>query len=309
MAFTTLPTGATVAMNQRPDLILDSHDQPIGYSNYYGHRFTPSWYEDSAVNRTGLRLPDGTARYNPFTLAQSAIPVILGNKSTGGISATTGAFTLDTALPIAYTAAGAWMFLPADAVVGGLAGFYYCTFTTTTAGVVKKNATGTNLCYVDPSAAAFTPNIPAGTLTFAVGAAATWTATASADIALINTTVPAGILGATGRVHASYLMSTSNSGNAKAIKANFGAFAVLSTTTTTTLGFWAQRQIANVTAAAQVTSPVATLDEGTTAVAVRGTVDTTAAVAMNLTGQLHATDAGAGFIILESFSVQVHPGA
>lgn len=270
---------------------------------------TYTWTGSVWVAQPSATAMSTTERFAPVIVSQGAIPVILGNMSTAGISATTGAFSLDTALPAAYTAAGAWMFLPAGAIVGGLAGFYYCTFTTTQAGIVKKNSSGSNLCYISPDATAFTPTVPAGTLTFAVGAAAIWTATASADIALLNSTISANMMGASGKVKVSYQLATSNSVNAKAIKISFGAFSVLSTTTTTGVALWVTREISNVTTAAQVTASVDSLVEGAVGAAVRGTVNTTADVALKLFGQLHATDAGAGFIILEAFSVQVLPGA
>jgi len=265
-----------------------------------------SWNGSAWVLLTGYTNPvDSVARYSPVILAQNAtVPVILGNKSTGGISgtagATLGAFTLDTALPVIYPSA--WMFLPAGAVVGGAAGFYYCTFSSTTVGICYTN-------YVSPDTTAFEPSVPTGTLTKATGAAATWTATASADIALVNITVPAGIMGASGKARMSLVLSTTNSSNAKLVKASFGALAFLSSSTTTTLGEWIVREVANVTAAKQITSPLISVGPGTTGVALRGTVDTAAAVALKVFGQLHTTDAGAGYIILESYTVEVLSGA
>jgi len=265
-----------------------------------------SWNGSAWVLLTGYVNPiDSTARYSPVILAQgNAIPVILGNGSTGGISgtagATLGAFTLDVALPVVYPAA--WLFLPAGAVVGGAAGFYYCTFSSTTVGICYTN-------YISPDTTAFEPSTPTGTLTKATGAAATWVGTHSADIALVNITVPAGMMGASGKLRVSYTLSMTNSSNAKLVKSSFGAFAFLSSSTTTSLGQWVQREIANITAAKQLTAPLGTMGPGASAALIRGTVDTAAAVALKVFGQLHTTDAGAGYIILESYTVEVLSGA
>jgi len=293
-----------------PQLILPSsptpHGSPRGMSTWALRPLTGNFVGDTLkISDLGPNIVtvtwNGTAwaHSHPIVLAQGALPVILGPKSTGGISATTGAFTLDTALQATY--AQAWMFLPADAVVDGLAGLYYCTFSSSTEGICHTN--------YHAAATAFTPTVPTGTLVPAVGAAAAWAATATSDLAMLNITVPSGIMGATGKVRLSYLLSTSNSGNAKIVKCAFGALAVLSSSTTTTLSQWITREIANVTAAKQVISPVATLDQGTAAALLRGTVATTADVALTVTGQLHTTDAGAGAIVLESFTVEVLPGA
>lgn len=100
----------------------------------------------------------------PLSLAQSGVPVVL--PSSGTITSG-GAITLLTALPATYSG-GAWIYLPAGAVVGGSAGLYYCLFSSATVGAVKTN-------YVAAGSTAFTPYIPDGALVAAVGSGSAYT--------------------------------------------------------------------------------------------------------------------------------------
>src|SRR5574337_1133130 len=95
-------------------------------------------------------IPAGTKV--PYILAQSGVPVIVVPNGTVDAN---GTITLGTALSIVY-AGGAWIRLPAGAVVGGSAGLYWCVFSFTTQGQVYTH-------FAD-KAAIFIPVVPTGAL-------------------------------------------------------------------------------------------------------------------------------------------------
>ncbi|CAB4124425.1 hypothetical protein UFOVP61_1 [uncultured Caudovirales phage] len=148
----------------------------------------------------------------PLTLSQSAIPVIL---APNGTVATNGTITLGTALPAIY--ANAWVRLPAGAVVGGAAGLYYATFSSTTVGVITTT-------FAD-AATAFTPYIPASTIV-ATGSNSAYTQTTAADITLANITVPGGLMGANGATRARAIYSGTNNANSKLLATKIGAASI-----------------------------------------------------------------------------------
>lgn len=153
----------------------------------------------------GLVGPDGGTVGFPQILKQSAVPVILAPNGTVAVN---GTVTLGTALPVIY--ANAWVRLPAGAVVGGLAGLYYATFSSTTVGVITTT-------FIDP-ATAFTPYIPTGTVA-AVGSGSAYTQTTAADITLANITVPGGLMGVNGVLRIEPLFNSPNSANNRITKA------------------------------------------------------------------------------------------
>jgi hypothetical protein len=158
-------------------------------------------------------------------LAQSAVPVILAPNGT--IDAA-GVLTLGTSLPTTYSG-GAWVRLPAGAVVGGLAGLYWCTFSLVNTGAVKT-------LFVDP-ATPFTPYVPSVALVAAVGSGVAYTQTTGADITLCNVTVPGGSMGANGALRVATRWSFFNSaGNKIAIHKFGGSPAGLSNGHTTSGG-------------------------------------------------------------------------
>lgn len=84
-----------------------------------------------AFNTGGSTIRSGI----PTMLGRSAIPFV--SLSSGSVSAA-GAISAITALPLAY--ANAYCFFPANALATAIAaGWYYCTFSTTTAGTAFLN--------------------------------------------------------------------------------------------------------------------------------------------------------------------------
>jgi hypothetical protein len=118
-------------------------------------------------------------------------------------------------------------------------------------------------------------------------------------------TIPAGALGANGRVEVDALFSYTNSANAKTLKVKFGGtiFHQAAPTTTATdrvLTFTANRNTTN----SQV-GPAPGLSSGTsTGTAVTASVDTTAAVDITITEQLALNTET---VTLESYSVRLYP--
>ena len=129
---------------------------------------------------TNQRLGGSVA--SAFIIGQTCTSVFVVSS---GTVATSGVVTLTTALPGIFSG-GAWIHLPASAIVGGSAGLYWCVFSSTTVGQVYTN-------FVDASATEFTPYTPSGTLVAAVGSNSAYTQSTSA-ITVININIPSGTL-------------------------------------------------------------------------------------------------------------------
>ena len=230
----------------------------------------------------------------PYILAQSAVPVCL---APNGTVATNGIVTLGTALPTTYSG-GIWLRLPANAIVGGAAGLYWVVMSSTTVGQVYTN-------FADP-ATEFIPSIPSGALVAAVGSNAAYTQTTGADITLVNATLAGGSLGLNGTLETKLFESHPSNANNKTFRNKLGgttflAIAATTSLTSSTLGFATNRGVAN----AQTTGAQTASSFGINTIpALYLGVDTSAAVASTITGQLAvATD----FIVFERFCMNVMP--
>ena len=157
----------------------------------------------------------------PYVLAQSSVPVIL---VPNGTVATNGTVTLGTALPATYSG-GAWIRLPANAIVSGAAGLYWCVFSSTTVGQVYTN-------FADP-ASEFIPSIPVGTLVAATGSNSAYTQSTGADVTLVNVLLPANSMGVTGSLIISPFVASPNNANNKIWRTKSGSTNLNSTTNTT----------------------------------------------------------------------------
>ena len=215
----------------------------------------------------------------------NVIPVIIPNSST---VATNGSITL-TALPDTY-ALGAWVYLPAGAIVGGAAGFYWTVFSSTTAGIVKTN-------YVDPSATEFLPYVPTGTLTTAVGSNSAYVTPTASDIALINITLPANTVSVGSALKAFCRVTCSNAADAKTVKHLLGSTTIGSQAFTTSTGGTLTTATFSRANAKQI---MGTFGDSGIAATTFGTVNTAAASKFVITGQLAATT---GYIVLEAFTI------
>ena len=208
----------------------------------------------------------------PRIIYTQGLPMIVPGTGTTDAA---GAFTLGTALvPSTAIPAHAYCYWPANTVNDShAAGWYYCTFSTTTAGVMYQDA-------YTPSNTP--PTIPASPT--AATTANNWTGVTSAATA-ISITVPANSLGLNGKVVFPTLSTTqSNSANAKSVSVTFGAFAALTTTqgsvANTNQAAFSLKIANSASTAVQILS--GTIAANGFAVSVGGTVDTTADVTVSV---------------------------
>lgn len=201
-------------------------------------------------------------------LISVATPVLLpgsGTVATNGTIAITNAVT-------GLQAGACWIYLPAGAVVGGAAGYYYAAMTTNQAGQVYAS-------YQDP-ALPFVPFIPVAPVA-AVGSNAAYTAVVT-ELTMLNVRLPANAVSSNGKMTISARVSHLNGAPAKVINVKLGS-TVLATFNHTTTLFGAvdvslqNRGVANK----QVIS--AEVDSAVIA-ATYATLDTTADLAIIITG-------------------------
>jgi hypothetical protein len=233
--------------------------------------------------------------------AQSGTPVIIPNS---GTVATNGVLTIgSSAMPTTYNTPGAWVYLPADAVVGGAAGFYWSVWSSATQGQIYTE-------YVAEGAATqFTPYVPTGTLTAAVGSNSAYTQTTGTPIRLVNVNMPANTMGPNGVLDIQgHFTGPTGAAGARTVGwglgANFAATGSVLQTTYATGLLW--QQLRNRGAANRQVGrhPATPQNGGSTSASVYFTEDTTTDRNVFLTAQLaNATD----IIVLESFAFGVIP--
>jgi hypothetical protein len=220
-------------------------------------------------------------------LGAQGIPCII--LPTGTITAG-GVLTSGTALALTYPRA--WVYLPAGAVVGGSAGWYYAVFSSTTVCQV----------YTAYQATMDKPYIPT-TLTAAVGVGGAYTGVTSA-VSMGSVVVPANAMGAFGAVEVAALGAWPNNANNKTFAARFGGSTVLSTVATTTLGMTVRKKVQNRATNAQVIHAAAETGAAVATSPSLLAIDTTADVVVDVAGTMAvATD----YLVLESFSVELVP--
>ena len=231
-------------------------------------------------------------RQAPYILAQSAVPVCL---APNGTVATNGIVTLGTALPTTYSG-GIWLRLPANAIVGGLAGLYWAVMSSTTQGQVYTN-------FADP-ATEFIPSIPSGSLVAAVGSNAAYTQTTSSDITLANIKLVALVMGLSGSLNTQPQWSHPNNANNKLEKVTIGGVICASWTNTTTLTESRPHKLRNKGVYnRQLDSTFIGLVSSTSSFAYR-TIDTSVQQPILLIAQLAvATD----YVVLDGFDIVVSP--
>lgn len=238
-----------------------------------------------------LQDPDGGIASVARILGQTGIPCVIANS---GTVATNGTVTLGTALPLTYPQA--WLYLPAGAVVGGLAGWYYAVMSSTTVGQVYTAYMATmTLPYVPTTAA----------LVAAVGSNSAYTGATGADIQMGAVTVSANRMGTNGALRYHALFGHNSTAGNKIEKAKFGSGTVVSSTATTTTGLTMSKRVQNRAAASQVIQ--AGLETGAPVSVAPSllAIDTTADVVASFTGQLAvATDV----CVLEAWSIEILPG-
>lgn len=167
---------------------------------------------------------------------QSAVPVLI---APNGTVATNGTITLGTALSIIYNG-GLWVYLPAGAVVGGLAGHYWTVMSSTTVGQVTTEYRAAD--------ATFVPTLGTST-TAAIGSNAGYTQTTGAAILLATVKLLANSIGAYGSVRATFQVENNNSAGTKSYVMSFrgtgGGPAAVSGSATTSTTTMTQHRVAN----------------------------------------------------------------
>lgn len=257
----------------------------------YAVTVTPGLQLENSVDALDKLVGISLSRTNDMALSllsntdelSGAIPIIIPNSST---VATNGNITV-TALPTTY--AGAWVYLPADAIVDGEAGFYWTTFSSTTAGSVKTN-------YIDPTEE-FIPYVPSGTITTAVGSNSAYVTPTDTDIEMVNISLPTNSLSNGTTVKMFSRVTCPNAADAKTVSHKLGSTAIgtqaftTSTGGTLTTGLFVRANNRQV---------LGTFGDSAIAATTFGTVDLTAASSLVITGKLAATT---GYLVLEAFNI------
>ena len=213
-----------------------------------------------------------------------------------GTIAADGTITLVAALRIAYP--HCWIYLPAGAVVGGLAGMYYVRMTSTTVGQVFTN-------YFNATTTEFVPFIPTGTPVLAVGSGSAYTQTTGSTLQIFNKTINGGILGNNGMIRTSPIFSISNNANAKVMRTQFGNGNAWSVNLTTIGGHAAITTLRNTGVSnAQVLGLANNGDVGTVTFN-NTTVNTAIDQPLHITGQI--TVATTDYVFLEAATIEVFP--
>jgi hypothetical protein len=222
-----------------------------------------------------------------LSLANSGLPIVVPSN---GTVASTGIITLVTALPTVY--ADVWLYLPAGAIVGGIAGMYYAEFTSTTVGQVYTN-------FVNPTVVDFEPYDPVvETHVNAVGSGSAYTQTTGSSLVVMRDTLPGNLMGKSGSIEVNAGISVNNNANAKNLKFNFGEFNFSSVSLASILSANISKSILNRAATnKQVATALGSFGHGAVSGALLyGTVETKNDVIINVTVQLAtATD----YVVLE----------
>ena len=142
---------------------------------------------------------------NTYPVSAGGIPLI--SLSTGSVAAN-GAISAITALPRIYP--DAYCYFPANILAGAIAaGWYYCTFSSTTAGVAFLNtySSGTPIIPTSPTAVTAGQGAFTGDTTTEVGH-------------LFN--IPGGTLGKWGAIRFRMMIECTNNANGKTVTARLG---------------------------------------------------------------------------------------
>lgn len=219
-------------------------------------------------------------------LMMGGIPTIIANS---GTVTSGGAITLGTALQLTYPQC--WLYLPAGAIVGGSAGWYYAVMSSTTVGTV----------YTNYQATMTQPLVPSGTLTAAVGSGSGYTGVTT-EVQMAGAVIPGGLLGANGAVIAEANWAHNNSAGAKVAKVAFGGSTVFSASSTTTLGIDIRKRVQNRAANSQIIRVAVDTGAAQAVAPSLLSIDTTADVTVGLMGSIAtATDT----LVLENYLIEV----
>jgi hypothetical protein len=199
-----LSTGQTTSLSATSGSVTMTFGGAIlaGNSTDVGKQIT---FIDGTTFRSALITAFGTTTTCTATLASTASGV--GPFATGTF--------IGNPLPTNYTG-GIWVYLPAGAVSGGLAGFYWCaaTQTATANGILQVTTTFTATMGV--------PYIPRGPVVNAVGSGSNFTGVTTQQT-LASAVVPGGAMGANGALRSTAQVSVPNTANTKTFRQRLGS--------------------------------------------------------------------------------------
>jgi hypothetical protein len=241
----------------------------------------------SSAWRSSLITAAGTTTSCTATLSSTFSSISPGSIITG----------LGNPLPTAYTG-GIWVYLPAGAVSGGAAGFYWC--------VATQTATANGILQVTTAyqSSMGIPKIPTG---FSNAVGGSNFAGVQTDTVLASVVVPGGSMGANGALRIKRQYADSPSATIKVMKAFFGGTDLtFSSQTTTGAAYNDLRDVRNRGLTNAQISTGAWVSIGfDTGKMVYTSVDTTLSQVIELRGQNFG--AATDFIVLEGFTVELLP--
>jgi hypothetical protein len=224
----------------------------------------------------------------PYSPAKSAIPFI---KASSGTMGNNGALSAMTALPTTYT--GAYIYLPANAIVAGsAAGWYWFVGSSTTAGTVYNST--------------YTSGIPVvGTTTaFATTGPGAFTGE-SAAVTAVQYTLTGGSIGANGQMFFWDKYSVTNNATAKTKQILLGGTAITAATSLASTVSW--RDVHSIenrgSASAQIVSVNSSASSGIGASA--AFIYRTLNTASDLTVARQMTGAAVDNVVLEAFMDEI----
>lgn len=231
----------------------------------------------SAVYSTGLywRPVNGRA-----LIGKSRLPMYVPQSSAS--LAANGAFTLaGSGLPFS-SITGCWLYLPANtAATVAPAGWYYAVMSSATAGTLYQNTYDPTVS-VDNSA----PTSPTACTTANTGG---WTGVTS-EVTAFRVTVPTGMMGLNGEVMWTVMTASLGTTDTKTTKVKFGASTVTSSAQTSNTSYRATHRVWNMGQTNRQMAVSSVADGGSAGVlGTVLTVDTTAAVNIDVTLQISAT--------------------
>ena len=180
---------------------------------------TAQLYDTLAGAMTGTLGLNGQLNFINSSIGEGGIPIAVA--PTGSTTAL-GVVTLGTALPRIYPAI--WMYFPAAVVTGDTTGgMYFCVMTSTTVGTIYAGKQGT-AAGVNTVTLPFQPFFPT-TLVAAPCAVGAFTGS-TAEIFVVNVTLPPAGMGLQGRCRITSHQTTNNSAGTKTFKVYLGAAAL-----------------------------------------------------------------------------------
>lgn len=237
------------------------------------------------MKRRGVRTTSDSSVLKRFL--STSIPMVLPSSGSVGNN---GALTLTTALHAVY--AQCYMYFPAGALyAGSVAGAYYTVMTSTTQGTVYNTRYEGGI-----------PSIPSAPTSISATGPGAYTQTTNADITLLSTTLPGGLMGPYGALLMYPMFVNNNSGGAKSHKIWLAGVAVYSeSATTATFELRPFRMVNKGVTTANVTSGWQGL-QASSALPVTTTIDTEVDTALLVTCKLAVDTDYCIFVSLEGIA-------